>query len=61
MDAKVVCFECGVWITCDEIGIYRKIINRGAVDCLSKFLKCDTDALRERIEYFREQGCTLFI
>ena len=65
-DAKTVCFECGRKITNDEIGIYKKIINRGAVDCLcidclAKFVGCEVDELRERIEFFRKQGCTLFI
>ena len=60
-----VCKLCESKLSCDEIGIYKKTVNRGAtsylcIECLAKEFGCTTDVLRERIEFFRESGCTLF-
>ena len=64
-DVKPVCFRCGAHLSNDEIGIYKKMINRGArecmcINCLSKELDVPAEALYERIEHFRRMGCTLF-
>ena len=64
-DVKSRCFVCGASLSNDEIGIYKKMINRGAtecmcLDCLSRELSLPKDALLERIEHFRRMGCTLF-
>lgn len=49
----------------DEMGLYRKMVNRGAteylcIECLAAHYRTDVEALQERIEYFRETGCALF-
>ena len=59
------CFCCGRELDADDIGAYRKMINRGAekylcVECLSKELKVGEDEIRRRIEQFKKAGCTLF-
>lgn len=59
------CMRCAVHLSSDEIGLYKKLINRGAerglcIKCLSEELNVSTDELKERIEYFRSLGCTLF-
>lgn len=49
----------------DVIGLNRKLI---AVDttafycleCMADYFGCDTDALRDKIQSFKEEGCTLF-
>ena len=59
------CMKCGRILTDDEIGIHKKMINRGAKEffcltCLAEFTNSTEDRLRERIEHFRKQGCSLF-
>ena len=61
----LVCRECGAFLSSDEIGIYKKMVNRGAnsflcITCLAAHFDCTEDDLREKIEYFRKSGCTLF-
>ena len=43
----------------------KKLINRGAteffcVGCLARHFEVTEAVIRERIEYFRQSGCTLF-
>lgn len=59
------CMECKRDLTSDEIGLHKKMINRGAVkflciDCLAAFFHCEKPLLEQKIEQFREQGCMLF-
>lgn len=61
-----VCMKCGRKLTCDEIGIHKKMINRGAEEfycltCLAEYIHTTEDVLLERIEHFRAQGCELFM
>ena len=60
------CTQCGVPVTRDEIGLTKKLINRGAreylcIECLAKMFECPTDALRVKIEEWRAAGCALFV
>ena len=59
------CLRCGRALAPDDIGAHRKLVNRGAtaficVRCLAGFLGVTEPFLREKIEYFRASGCTLF-
>ena len=59
------CKQCGGVVTGDEIGLTKKLINRGAeefmcVDCLAAYFRVTPDLLREKIEQYRSMGCTLF-
>ena len=59
------CRTCGRILTEDEIAVTRKLINRGAreflcVDCLAAYFEVRPEDIRERIDYFRRSGCTLF-
>ena len=59
------CLRCGRALAPDDIGAHRKLVNRGAtaficVRCLAGFLGVTELFLREKIEYFRASGCTLF-
>jgi len=61
----VDCRNCGRSLSVDEIGLYKKMVNRGAtsylcITCLAEHFNCSEYDLRERIEYFRKMGCTLF-
>jgi len=60
------CMQCGRVLTRDEIGLHKKMINRGAVrylciSCLSAYYSVTEEHMQERIRHFREQGCTLFV
>lgn len=60
------CMKCGRQLTYDEVALHRKLINRGStefmcISCLSEYFKANEDMLRERIEYFKKTGCTLFM
>ncbi len=59
------CKQCGRPLTDDEIGLHKKMINRGSTEylcitCLAAFFHCEEVLLRKKIEQFREQGCMLF-
>ena len=60
------CKNCRRTLTSDEIGLTKKLINRGAtefycIDCLADTFDCDTALLNKKIEQFRAMGCTLFV
>ena len=60
-----VCVCCSRELVPDEIGLTRKIINRGAekfycLSCLASRLDVPEEALQEKIVQFRRIGCTLF-
>lgn len=57
--------ECGRELTQDEVGLHKKMINRGAtqfmcITCLANFYHCEEELLLRKIEQFREDGCMLF-
>lgn len=61
-----VCVKCGKNLTYNEIGAYRKFVNRGAKDflckkCLAKRLGISPERIDQKIEEFKLQGCTLFV
>lgn len=59
------CKNCGKELENDEIGIYKRMVNRGATEylcikCLAEYFKISEDLVREKIEHFRNMGCLLF-
>lgn len=66
MDVKK-CYVCGKKpLTKDEIGLTKKIIDRNAdsfycMDCLADYLEVTVGELLDKIEEFKEEGCTLFL
>jgi hypothetical protein len=59
------CKKCGVEMTFDEVGLHKKLVNRGAEEflcpaCLSAHFHLPEEQLRAMIEQFRQQGCVLF-
>ena len=60
------CFLCGKRdLARDEIGLNKKLINREirrffCIECMAEYFEVDVDFLREKIEEFKQQGCTLF-
>ena len=51
-------------LTKDEIGASKKLLGEGSelycIDCLSAYLEVSPDEIHEKIEQFKEEGCTLF-
>ena len=59
------CVRCHAPLTNDEIGLTKKLINRGTTEflcyeCLANHFRVTVVLLREQVEQFRELGCTLF-
>ena len=60
------CYVCGKEnLSKDEIGLTKKLINKKAVsfyciDCLAEYLEVTTEELLDKLEEFKEEGCTLF-
>lgn len=60
------CFKCGAGLSNDEIGLFKKLVNRGAdkfmcIECMSEYFEVSESALCDKIEQYRNMGCTLFI
>ena len=65
IDAMDTCITCGKELDRDEIGLSKKLINRGAVEfkcvaCLAAYYQVGERQLHERIAQLKAQGCTLF-
>jgi biotin operon repressor len=63
---KKECCDCGRALKKDEVALTRKLIDVDTeefycLDCLSEFLGCTVQDLKEKIQEFKEQGCTLFL
>lgn len=59
------CFKCGKELTADEMGLFRKTVDRMAdrflcVDCLAERFETTRESLQNMIDRLRESGCTLF-
>ncbi len=63
---KVECCSCYKYpLSKDEIGINQKLMdsdieNFFCISCLAEYLECSVEELLDKIEEFKEQGCTLF-
>ena len=60
------CTQCGTILNADEVGLYKKLVNRGAttyccLDCLGAHFRLTVEELLGLIERFRAQGCSLFV
>ena len=60
-----ICAKCGHEVSNDEIGMTKKMINRGTstylcFDCLSDYFEIPKENLLAKLEQFRADGCTLF-
>lgn len=60
------CVRCGRGLTFNEIGAYKKFVNRGGREflckgCLAAKLDVPVEEIDKKIEQFKLQGCTLFV
>lgn len=63
---KRTCCDCGKGLKKDEIALTKKLIAPDAeelycITCLSEYIGCTVQDLQEKIQEFKEQGCTLFL
>ena len=64
---KIDCVICGKNdLEKDTIGINKKLLgiditNFYCMDCLAEYLGCTVEELFDKIEEFKEEGCTLFL
>ena len=66
MSRAKLCCDCGNKLKKDEIALTRKLIDVDTEDfyclgCLAEFIGCSQQDLKEKIQEFKEQGCTLFM
>ncbi len=59
------CFKCGKELSPDEVGLYKKLVNRGSVkfmciSCTADYFKVSVSDLEEKIIQYKKMGCTLF-
>lgn len=59
------CLKCNKRLSRDEIGLHKKLVNRAAdefmcIQCLAEYFEVDTRSLEEKINQYKELGCTLF-
>ena len=59
------CNKCGAGITKDEAAMTKKLVNRGTgvyycTFCLAEAFEITPRDIREKIQYYKENGCTLF-
>jgi hypothetical protein len=59
------CYLCRSELTFNTIGLNKKFLGRNIVrfrciNCLADYLEIDADELLEKIDEFKQQGCTLF-
>lgn len=60
------CIACGKKdLTKETIGINKKMISKDikklyCMECLSNYLECTVNDLLNKIEEFKDEGCTLF-
>lgn len=64
---RIDCIICGKNdLEKNTIGINKKllgteILNFYCMDCLAEYLECTIEELLDKIEEFKEEGCTLFM
>lgn len=63
---RIDCVMCGAKkLNKDTVGINKKLLgeeihNFYCMDCLADYLGCTVEELLEKIEEFKDEGCTLF-
>lgn len=62
---KQQCYQCGKELSYNEIGLHKKLVNRGStqflcIKCLGKEFRVSEELLRQKIEDFKQMGCLLF-
>ena len=59
------CLRCSRLVSRDEIGLTKKLINRGTTeylcyDCMARHFQVTVEELQRKVQEFRDMDCTLF-
>ena len=59
------CIGCGRELNVIDIGLHKKLVNRGATEylckaCLAEKFEVTVELLDQKVKEFREYGCLLF-
>lgn len=63
---KIKCVVCGKeGLDKDTVGLNKKLLSNNitdfyCLDCFAQYLDCTVEDLQDKIEEFKEEGCTLF-
>lgn len=63
---KNKCIVCGrEGLDKDTVGLNKKLLSKNitefyCLDCFAEYLDCTVEDLQDKIEEFKEEGCTLF-
>lgn len=63
---KIKCIVCGTeGLDKDTVGLNKKLLSKNitefyCLDCFAEYLGCTVEDLQDKIEEFKEEGCTLF-
>lgn len=60
------CIKCGKELCNDDIGLHKRLINRGDTEyickhCLAAYFEVPVELLDKKIERFKRDGCVLFL
>lgn len=60
------CQKCGKLLVWDEVAMTKKLINRGTktyycTECLAEAFDVTKKDILDKIQFFKEMGCTLFL
>lgn len=60
------CKNCSKNLEKDEIALCKKLLGKKTkqflcIECLGDYLNTDKELLLQKIEQFKEEGCTLFM
>lgn len=60
------CFACRKVVDKDTIALNKKLLGKSidklmCIDCLADYLEVSVQDLLNKVEEFKEQGCTLFL
>lgn len=60
------CENCQKKVTKNEQGLNKKLISKTTkqflcINCLANYLNTTTEELMDKIQQFKEEGCTLFV
>ena len=65
MVRRKYCRECGEVLSKDEIGLTKKLLDMEVKEffcfrCMAEDLEVEEEFLRDKVEEFKDEGCTLF-
>ena len=63
---KTNCSDCSQMLKKDEIALSKKLFGKDittlyCLNCIAGIIDCEVSDLKDKIQEFKEQGCTLFL